>query len=276
LTSTHVLELWSTRKNNIDPFTFVGDFERLFYNHITKTIHVSDGQTPGGLPLSGGGSSSAEAIYSTIVPPATTNGLMWFDPSSDTLYVASGGVWVAVGSSGSDGAVTLYSTETPAVGENGLLWYNPSTNVLSVVNSGVWTVISSSSDLADLDGIEIIDPVTGDALVYDGTNFTNVPLNLSGGDENQILVKKSGSNYDYEWEDMIINVPDNVYTKLLDQVSSELLYLGEAAPDSLENQNVWRIQKITFDALGNVLEVRYAAGGLFDQIWNNRTSLVYI
>jgi hypothetical protein len=276
LTTPHVLELWSTRKNNADPFTFVGDFERIFYNPVTKSIRVSDGNTPGGIPISEGGSGSAEALYTSITPPAGTNGLLWFNPSTDTLYVASDGVWVEVGSSGSEGAVTLYSTTTPAADVNGRLWYNPNTGILSIVVDAAWVAINSVPDITDIAGIEIVNPAAGDALLYDGTAFKNIPLNLSGGTDNQVLVKKSNSNYDYEWEDMIINIPDNVYTRLLDQVSDTVLYIGEAAPESLETSAVWRIQRIIFDALGNVEEVRYAEGGLFDQIWNNRTLLTYI
>ena len=273
MTTPHVLELWSTRKNNTDPFTFVGDFERVFYNPVTKSIRVSDGSTPGGLSISDSGTGSAEAIYSTIEPPATSNGLMWFNPSVDTLYIASDGFWIEVGSSGSEGAVTLYSTTTPAADVNGRLWYNHDTGILSVVVDNDWVAINSVPDIA---GIEIINPAAGDALLYDGVVFKNTPLNLSGGTDNQVLVKKSNNNYDYEWEDMIINIPDNVYTRLLDQVSDTILYIGEAIPESLETNSVWRIQRVIFDSLGNVEEVRYADGGLFDQIWDSRAGLTYV
>jgi hypothetical protein len=142
VTTPHVLELWSTRKNSIDPFTFVGDFQRLFYNPITKSIRISDGQTPGGIPIAGGGSSSAEAIYSTTEPPATPNGLMWFNPDVDILYIASNDVWVAVGGSGGQGAVALYSVSPPVPSPNGLLWYNPITSELSIADDGVWVLFS--------------------------------------------------------------------------------------------------------------------------------------
>lgn len=276
MTDTHVLEFWSSRKNNADPFTFVGDFQRLFYNPVTKSIRVSDGETPGGFPISGGGSGSAEALYTTVTPPATTNGLLWFNPNTDSLYVASNGVWIEVGSSGSEGAVTLYTNVQPPASVNGLLWYNPDSSELFIVRNSTWVKISGASRIEDLSDVTIVDPQVGDALVYEDGTFQNVPLNLRGGSNNQILVKKSADDYDYAWEDMIINVTDNAYTKLLDQVSSELLYVGEAVPESLESAAVWRIQRIIFDNLGNVEEIRYADGGLFDQIWNNRTILTYV
>jgi hypothetical protein len=97
-------------------------------------------------------------------------------------------------------------------------------------------------------------------------------INLTGGTSNQVLVKKSGTDYDYQWEDLII---DPTYTKLLDDTVANTIYLGEAVPSSAESSAVWRIQKIVLDASGNVDSVRYAAGGTFNQIWNNRASLTY-
>lgn len=146
------------------------------------------------------------------------------------------------------GGVVEYTSIAPPNPINGQLWFNTGDNVLYVWDNGTWTIVSTSL----------------------------TQTNLAGGTENQILVKKSSTDYDFQWEDMIINLPETTYTKLLDQVSSTLLYLGEAAPESVEGDPVWRIQRITFDSAGNVDEVRYAVGGNFDQIWDNRTSLIYI
>lgn len=271
---SHVMKFTTSRVNGVDPFTFVGDEFRLFYNPDTKSIRISDGTTPGGLPIAGGsGGSSAEAIYSISTPPATPNGLMWYNPNTDTLSVASAGSWIPVNDQVS---TAIFTNVTPAATTNGLIWYNPDTNQLAISDTGAWVTITGASSLADLSDVTLTTPAAGDALMYQSGSFRNVPLNLTGGATNQILVKKSGSNYDYQWEDMIINLPDQTYTKLLDQASSTVLYLGEAVPDSLENQAVWRIQKILFDVNGDVDAVRYAEGGLFNQIWNNRASLVYI
>jgi hypothetical protein len=117
--------------------------------------------------------------------------------------------------------------------------------------------------------------------VYSGGSWIQVTLdpdintNLAGGTENQILVKKSATNYDFDWEDMIINWPPTNYTKLLDQYSTTVLYLGEALPETLETAPLWRIQRIIFDSNGDVDEVRFANGGEFNQIWTNRYSLTY-
>lgn len=169
------MEFWSTRKNKADPFTFVGDFDRLFYNPVTKSIRISDGETPGGLPISGGG-SSAEAIYSTITPPATPNGLLWFNPDTDALYVASAGVWVEVGSSGGGGAVTLYTNVEPTPSPNGLLWFNPDTNELSIARESAWYSLSSGAGTSGYSGYSGFSGYSG----YSGT-ATVVPYIFDGG-----------------------------------------------------------------------------------------------
>lgn len=145
--------------------------------------------------------------------------------------------------------VVPYQDVPPPSPLAGQLWFDTTDNILNVWTGTAWLDISTPNDLI---------------------------INLAGGTTNQILVKKSGADYDFGWEDMIINWPPTNYTKLLDQVNNTLTYLGEALPDSLENQPVWRISRIIYDLSGNVDEVRYADGGEFNQIWNDRASLIYV
>jgi hypothetical protein len=201
--ATFTQDFFTSRRNQGDGTTRIGDTGRLWYDPSTNTIRVSDGVTPGGIIVSGGSGSSAVAAYQNTPPSSAVNGSLWFNPDTEFLYVYSAGVWEQV---------TI----------------NPDINT-----------------------------------------------NLAGGTENQILVKKSATNYDFDWEDMIINFPPTNYTKLLDQYSSTILYLGEALPETLETSPLWRIQRIIFDASGEVDEVRFANGGEFNQIWTNRYSLVY-
>lgn len=223
----HAMKFWSSRVNNADPSIFIGDTDRLFFNPIDLTIRLSDGSTPGGIPIAGMAGSTV--LYTNVTPPATPNGLLWFNPDTSTLSIAS---------------------------------------------SAVWVPISGVSSLNSLSDVTIVAPQSGDALVYDGiSQWQNVPLNLTGGTANQVLVKQTGANYDYQWEDMILS--ESVYTKLLDEASATVTYLGEAVPESPMSSAVWRIQKITFDSGGDVESVYFAEGGLFDQIWNNRGSLTY-
>lgn len=146
----------------------------------------------------------------------------------------------------------------------------PSVNIVNTQ-----TVIGAIKDATD---VQLANIQNNDFLTYNSNTqkFVNVSLNLVGGSNNQILVKKSGTNYDYEWEDMVIDFTPPAFTKIIDEASANVTYLGEAVPNSAEANAVWRIQKILFDANGGVDEIRFASGGLFNQIWNNRLSLTYV
>ena len=69
-----IQNLFSSRDNNVDPSTFVGQEGRIWYNPVTNAFYVSDGRTPGGIIIQGGGGGgicpqldggSAESIYLT-------------------------------------------------------------------------------------------------------------------------------------------------------------------------------------------------------------------
>jgi hypothetical protein len=55
---TFIQEFFTSRNNKANNTTYVGQRDRLWYDSATNTIRISDGSTPGGLVVSGGGSSS--------------------------------------------------------------------------------------------------------------------------------------------------------------------------------------------------------------------------
>ena len=64
-------------------------------------------------------------------------------------------------------------------------------------------------------------------------------------------------------------------TVRLDQVSTNLFYVGKALIGSTDSSNTWQIVRYT--KTGNILKSEYANGSeLFNQIWNNRLTLNYI
>lgn len=64
------------------------------------------------------------------------------------------------------------------------------------------------------------------------------------------------------------------YTVRIDQVSSTVIYRGEAAAASAESAAVWRIQKFTIS--GDDVTVLWADGvSTFTKIWNNRLTYTY-
>lgn len=67
---------------------------------------------------------------------------------------------------------------------------------------------------------------------------------------------------------VIAIAPD--YTILIDEIDASLSYIGYAVPSSSPSAAVWKIKKVTDDA------ITYASGtDAFDKIWNDRLSYTY-
>lgn len=269
---------------------FIGEYGTIFYDEDTGSLYLSDGITPGGIPLGAGGGGGVTNFRQLTDTPnsyvgqggkflkvkLTENGLEFV---AETLFDGD------YNSLTNQPDLSVYQLSSTAFdGDYNNLTNKPDLSVYqlsSTAFSGDYADLTNKpsipATLNDFTDVTINTPADYDVLMYNsGTlQFENRNINLTGGTANQVLVKQSANPLDYAWEDMIINVEDKAYTKLLDQVTAELLYLGEAIPESLESAPAWRIQKITFDSSGNVLEVRFAEGGLFDQIWNNRALLTY-
>lgn len=61
----------------------------------------------------------------------------------------------------------------------------------------------------------------------------------------------------------------------IDEVSSSVTYIGEAAIPLSESASAWRIRK--FETTGTVTKMLWADGNeLYDNIWSNRSAITYI
>jgi hypothetical protein len=66
---------------------------------------------------------------------------------------------------------------------------------------------------------------------------------------------------------------DGLYSLKLDQASSTVMYVGEAAISSSTANPVWRIKRIDTT---NGVDLRWADGNSnFDNVWDNRSLLTY-
>jgi hypothetical protein len=66
----------------------------------------------------------------------------------------------------------------------------------------------------------------------------------------------------------------NQYSTLIDEASSTVTYIGIALPGTLTSSASWQIKKIS--ANGTVTSILYADSNKnFDNVWDNRSSLVY-
>lgn len=65
-----------------------------------------------------------------------------------------------------------------------------------------------------------------------------------------------------------------VYKTYIDEASSTVTYVGKASTSALTSNPVWQIMKIEIS--GSITIVAYADGDSeFNNIWDNRASLVY-
>ncbi len=63
-------------------------------------------------------------------------------------------------------------------------------------------------------------------------------------------------------------------TTRVDDASTTVTYVGEAAFGGSESESVWRIKKL--ETTGTVLKILWADGNdNFDNIWANRASITY-
>lgn len=67
---------------------------------------------------------------------------------------------------------------------------------------------------------------------------------------------------------------DVQYARVIDQVGTDTMYIGEAAPGSLPSASVWRIKKVF--SVGDDITITWAGGSAaLDKIWDNRLALSY-
>lgn len=60
-----------------------------------------------------------------------------------------------------------------------------------------------------------------------------------------------------------------------DAVSSTLAYVGKRAPGTASSEAAWQIKRLTFNSAGDVT-IEVADGNLnYDNVWDNRASLIY-
>jgi hypothetical protein len=78
-------DLFTSRRNYADGNLRIGEIDRLWYDSLTNTIRIGDGN-PGGKIVSG--SSLGSTVYSGDTPPAMPQvGWLWYDTVSGRLYV---------------------------------------------------------------------------------------------------------------------------------------------------------------------------------------------
>lgn len=64
-----------------------------------------------------------------------------------------------------------------------------------------------------------------------------------------------------------------IYTKRIDQVNDNVLYVGESLPGTAPSTSFWKIKRVT--TVGSEILIEWANEGQLSSKWDDRTSLLY-
>lgn len=133
-----IQNLFTSRDNNLDGNTYVGQLQRLWYDPDTNALYVSDGVTPGGVPVGLDPDSNITANVITVKTLTSTSGTISVTGNlsitgniSPASNVKIGGVRAGPGVNISNaGVLTIDSANVPFSFGN----FFANNNILSIVN----------------------------------------------------------------------------------------------------------------------------------------------
>jgi hypothetical protein len=187
-----VQNFFTSRDNNTDPATYVGQLDRLWYNPDTNQIFISDGVTPGGRPVDLGANANAlinTLTVSNITSLSGTVQLIGNITISQLIQAASGNITgdLAVGGNISPAADNKIGGIIPGPGAN-------------VSNTGLLTI-----------------DTTGLPLSFGNFTANNNILTIVNADENMILATQGNAeiqlvgNIGFYKSNGLPPDPDNLY-----------------------------------------------------------------
>ena len=102
--TSFIQQFFTSRDNNANAETFVGQEGRLWFDPVTNQIYSSDGSTPGGIPLAGGGGGNGTPGGSNSQVQFNQNGS--FGGTANVTINSATGALTAVGFVGNGSALT--------------------------------------------------------------------------------------------------------------------------------------------------------------------------
>jgi hypothetical protein len=137
------------------------------------------------------------------------------------------------------------------------------------------TTYVSQSTYVQIDGSGFVTSLANTAM-----GDINVSISLSPGDDGVYIGDKTTGIPMKVNNDGSINVngtftpaADPTLSLRFDEVSASVMYLAEGLFGALDSEAKWKIKKI--EITGSAVSIKNASSD-FDQIWNNRTSLIYV
>jgi hypothetical protein len=196
---SYIQQFFTSRDNNANAETFVGQEGRLWWNPLTNQIYSSDGNTPGGIPLSGGGGGNGT--------PGGSNSQVQFNQagnfggSANLTFNSATGTLTAVSIAGNGAGLTnitgsnvvgevanaTYATSAGSATTAGTVTTNAQPNITSV---GTLTSVASSGNISTTGN------VTGNYFVGNGSQLTGISASsnrIFNGTSNVEIATASGN-----------------------------------------------------------------------------------
>lgn len=169
----HVQDFYTSRDNNVDPETYVGQLGRLWYDPVTNSIYVSDGSTAGGIPVALATNADILANNITVTGNVTVAGNI--SPATETRI---GGVRAGPGANiSSTGLLTIDTTGLPLSFGN----FTANNNILTIVNNDENMVLATQGS-AEIQLVGNIGFYATNGLPPENTPF------FTAGDDGQIKI----------------------------------------------------------------------------------------
>lgn len=232
-----IQQFFTSRDNNANAETFVGQEGRLWWDPVTNQIYSSDGSTPGGIPLAGGGGGNGTPGGSNSQVQFNNSGT--FGGSANLTFNRVNGALTAVSFVG-DGAGLSNITGANVVGEVTNATY--ASSAVTAINAETVTANAQPNinSLGILTELSATGNVTGNYFIGNGSLLTGI----SSGSSNTIF--NGNSNVAIATTNGNVTITANTsqpYTWTFD-TSGELLLAGNIVGSGnttikADNNNAW-------------------------------------
>jgi hypothetical protein len=198
-----IQQFFTSRDNNANAETFVGQQGRLWWNPETNQIYSSDGNTPGGIPLAGGGGGNGTPGGANSQVQFNQNGA--FGGTANLTIDRTTGALTAVSFVGNGAALTSI-TGANVTGTVANATYavsaGSSTTATSAVTAGTVTTdnqpnitsVGTLTGITSTGNISTTGNITGNYFIGNGSLLTGMATNSYSNSNVTALLAALGSN----------------------------------------------------------------------------------
>ena len=242
---------------------FVGEDGNIFFDIDNGAFYLSDGVTPGGIPLGGGGGGGISPGDNVSL---LTNDAGYTVPGDNISVFTNDANYTSTGDNISvftNDANYITLTDLSASGD---LTYNNLTGEFSVTT---YKSTDFDADFANKSIAELQDVADSLNLQEDSILIYNINTTEFTAETFQSVIERLRTELEI------------MYDKLVDEDTAGAglyTYIGESAPGSAKGDAVWRIKRVEelTGADAGDIEILWANGtAAFDKVWDDRATYTY-